>query len=138
MYDIEGIEEYTSSPNTENMTRIEMLIEVYQFAIDQLVAANELIQQGDETMVDGLLLRAVNAIHAIYSGVDVNDEIGFNVARLCHFVTVRIQERKLDDAIMVLQNLKSGFEGIKAEANQLEANGIIPAIDRVQEVQVSI
>ena len=136
MSNLNGVEEYQTAA-TGGWTRIEMLLEIYQHAIDQMTAADLALKSDDKSRSRFHLLKSQNAVFAIFSGLNTEDEIGMNVARLCHFVFSCIESRNLKDGITILKTLKDGFEQIRLEANKLEAEGEIPELDNVQEIQAS-
>lgn len=118
-------------------TRIDMLIQLYDRAIASLEGAQESMEAGDDATYARLFLDAQKTILAIHTGLKADEyEIAFNVARLLHFALVSIENRNFKDAIMVMSNLRDGFNGIADEANELERTGQIPSFETHDELQM--
>lgn len=121
-------------------TRIEMLLSIYDLAIDSLTEAHRLSDcedQQDEFAYH--FIKAQKAILAIHAGLKPDEhEVAYNIARLLHFVLTCLEGRKFADAIQVLQNLRDGFQAIQSEANQLEHNGEIPPVESADPYTVSV
>lgn len=118
-------------------TRIDMLIQLYDRAIASLEGTSEALKVGDDATYTRLFLDAQKTILAIHTGLKPDEyEIAFNVARLLHFVLSSIEQKKFEDAILILQNLRDGFDGIAEEANELEKTGQVPAFETHDELHM--
>lgn len=118
-------------------TRIDMLIQLYDRAIASLEGADDAMKSGDDATYARLFLDAQKTILAIHTGLKPDEyEIAFNVARLLHFALVSIENKKFEDAVMVLKNLRDGFDAISDEANDLERTGQIPAFETHDELHM--
>ncbi len=120
-------------------TRVDMLLSIYKLAIESLTEAERLLGCEDKAEDYAFhYLKAQKAILAIHSGLRPDEhEVAFNVARLLHFVLECVEDDNFTDAIKVLKSLHDGFKAIQAEANQLESDGNIAAIETAAPYIVS-
>ena len=119
-------------------TRIEMLLAIYDKAIEAISLAQESKLAADETGYTTHMLAAQKAVLAIHAGLKPDtDDVAFNVARLLHFVLGCIENDNLVDAIKILENMRSGFAAIADEANQLEAEGQIPPLQETNAYEAN-
>lgn len=120
-------------------TRIEMLLAIYDKAIEELSGAQLAADNASEQTVYAThVLSAQKAILAIHAGLKPDeDEIAYNVARLLHFVLKCIEDGNIADAIKIMTNMRSGFAAIQEEANQLEASGQIPPLQESDAYEAS-
>ncbi|MEM9410319.1 MAG: flagellar protein FliS [Planctomycetota bacterium] len=127
-----GIQAYTATQTAfGGWTRIDMLLAIYDRAVESLQLALESETAGNEVEFNSHLIKAQKAILAIHAGLKPDeDEVAFNIARLLHFVLTCIEENKLNDAVKILANLRDGFQAIHKEATQLERNGAIPPVQQ--------
>ena len=117
-----------------NWTRIEMLLKLYDRAVVSITGAEEALQSNDEAAFSRNYVDAQKTVLAIHTGLKPDEyEIAFNIARLLHFVLRCLEERKFADAKKVLNQLRSGFAAIAAEANELEQAGSIPPMETSDE-----
>ena len=108
-------------------TRVELLLQLYQEAINQMKICEELASTPSSANYVAAFLQAQKAILAIHSGLKPDEfEIAFNVARLLHFVLVCMEKKDFGDASKILSELHEGFVAIAEEAKELEAKGEIP------------
>ena len=119
-------------------TRIGMLLAIYQSAIESFTEAERLSACDDKSDDFAFhYLKGQKAILAIHAGLKPDThEVAFNIARLLHFVLERVESGNFADAIKVLKNMHEGFRAIQAEANQLESEGQIPAIETADPYMV--
>lgn len=117
-------------------TRVELLLQLYEEAINNLKICEEKQTTPDDAIFVNAFLQSQKAILAIHSGLKPDEyEIAFNVARLLHFTLVCIEERRFGDATKVLTELHQGFLAIADEAKQLEAEGAIPPMPTTDSYQ---
>lgn len=111
-------------------TRIEMLMQLYDRAVSSVTSAKEAQEQGDQNAYAKSFVDAQKTILAIHTGLKPDEhDVAFNIARLLHFVLTSLAEKKFDDAILILSQLRSGFGAISEEANALEQSGEIPPME---------
>ena len=119
-------------------TRIEMMLALYDRSISNVENAKEAYECDDKKeSFSSHYMNAQKTVLAIHSGLKPDEhEVAFNIARLLHFVLYCLEEYKFDDAIKVLTSLKSGFEQIRIEANELEHDGLIPQLPARDEFHI--
>ncbi|HMP79284.1 MAG TPA: flagellar protein FliS [Pirellulaceae bacterium] len=125
---------YQANAVVNGWTRIDMLLAVYDRAIEMTRAA---AAQSDRTQLPfwDKLLGAQKCVLALHSGLKLDEcEIAFNVARLLHFVMSQLCEHRFDDALQILESLRSSFEAIRDESNELERLGKIPPVTSTSDV----
>jgi flagellar biosynthetic protein FliS len=123
-------------------TRIDLLLALYDGALERLDKAEAALRAGDQATAVPLLARAQLIVTALASGVrvDVNEEMGTNMLRLYDFVVRELavpQVERIGNARKVLRDLREGFEAIREEANDLERKGQIQTADQLQLVQAT-
>jgi flagellin-specific chaperone FliS len=111
-------------------TRADMLLALYQGAIERLDNASSALARGATDEVTPLLAKAQLIVLELAAGVDPSvAPAGSNVPRLCEFVLHSIRSgtpEAIASAVRILRILKDGFESIRDEANTLERSGAIP------------
>jgi flagellin-specific chaperone FliS len=113
-------------------TRIDLLLQLYDRAVEKVTDTKSAMESGDNDGYVQSFVDSQKTILAIHSGLKADEhDVAFNVARLLHFVLQSLAEKKFDDAIKVLSELRDGFNAIHIEANELEASGQIPPMDPV-------
>jgi flagellar secretion chaperone FliS len=124
------MQHYRSSAITVGMTRIEMLIELYNRAIMHLEDADSALRAKDDVGYGGALWNAERFLYGIIAGLDpAKDASAVNISRLLHFVLLCVEKRDFVDAVRILSQIRVGFESIKMQAIELEANGTIPPLN---------
>lgn len=127
-------ESMESAPIAERITssRIEMLIAIYDAAIDAIDRVEELLENGEEDKAVLATSQAAILIGLIESGLDLSQgEIPEKIRDLCEFVQASLiasTPAEIQAAGRVLRNLRAGFVGIKSEATALESRGEIPRV----------
>ena len=131
---------YKTQQAKTSWTRIEMLLELYDFAIASLEALRDKKEDSGYPEQDRArdLLRAQKAIWGIYSGLDEESEISQNVMRLLLFVSMSVEKADYEPALNVVNNLRQAFASIKEEANRLEHSGDIPPLKHQSEIEVTL
>ena len=115
-------------------TRIELLLALYDKAIQRLHDAQSSLEQADLAAAAPSMLQAQMIVYALASGVDTENqdcEATQNTLRLFEFVLYCLSfsdARKVGVARRVLTTLREGFERIGEEATTLELAGKIPAL----------
>ncbi len=111
-------------------TRIDMLVAIYDRGIAAIVRAEQAELLKDDKLYAEKMIEAQKCILAIHGGLRPDEyEIAFDIARLLNFVLLCLEEKKYQDAVKILDNLRSGFEAIHDEAVELERQGQIPPIE---------
>ena len=109
-------------------TRVDLLLHIYDRAIDSLNLAQEAQKQNNGEFAEHFVA-AQKAIVAIHAGLKPDEhQIAYDTARLLHFVLTCLESNQLADAVKILTNMRSGFAAIQEEANESEANGEIPSM----------
>lgn len=121
--------------------RIEMLLALYNGVIDRLEEVRIGKINGDRSKEINGQVRAAALLAGIEMGLDDTHapEITSRVRRLCDYCRQCLlegDEASLKSAILVLSNLRDGFEGIREEASRLEAEGMIPPLQQSQSAGV--
>jgi len=125
MYNTAG--QYSVSARMQNWTRIDMLLALYDQTILKVRKAAELYGSEQTAAFGQNMLDAQKCIFGLFSGLmPENDSVAYNVARLLHFSLEQLRQHKFNDALVVLESIRSGFETIREEASLLEKQGKIP------------
>jgi flagellar protein FliS len=132
---------YQQQQNVPGWTRIDMLLALFDGAIERLDKVLVLNRQGDLVQGKPLLDRTRLIVGALISGMDGSgSETQTNLLRLYEFSLHCIDqgdESSLTAARNTLATLREGFQGIRAEAVQLERSGEISPIDLLHNVHAS-
>ncbi|MCX7699597.1 MAG: flagellar protein FliS [Gemmataceae bacterium] len=117
--------------STTSATRIDLLLALFDGAIERIEEARSLIEQGRRDRALPLLVRAQMIVTELAAGVvlDVAPEMNANILRLYEYVAFRLAEgtvEGLQSAARVMSNLREGFRAIRAEAIEMERRGEIP------------
>ena len=120
-------------------SRIDLLLAIYEKAIDGLTMASEALKAENKDDYAAHVLGAQKAILAIHAGLKPDEyEVAFNVARLLHFVLSCIENKEFDDAIKIMSELFAGFQAIHDEATSLELSGQIPKLQLNDELCMNV
>jgi flagellar secretion chaperone FliS len=126
---------------TVGWTRIDMLLALYDGAIERLEKARLATEQKQDAIAREQTLKAQLIVGELALGLrPVGGESLENFQRLYEFVLYCLNlgtPEKLEAALRVLRILREGFEGIRAEALRLERTGQIPSIDAVRSLQAT-
>jgi flagellar secretion chaperone FliS len=132
---------YQQQQSLTGWSRIDMLLALYDGAIERLDKAIALLNQGQDKAAEPLLIRVQLIVGALVSGMAENGtETQANLYRLYEFVLHSIRTGGLDNlraAKNTLSTLREGFQGIRAEAVHLERNGTIPPMDVLRNVHAT-
>ncbi len=131
---------YQKQQNT-GPTRIDTILGLYDEALARIGQAADFLARGDEPAARAVLNKAQFAISGLVCGVQGHaDSVSLNMLRLYEFVTYQLT-RATPEAVAaakrVLENLRGGFETIRAEAVRLERAGLVPPLDRSPSVQAT-
>jgi flagellar protein FliS len=111
-------------------TRIDMLLALYDRAIASVRGADLAKRSGNDAEFADKFIDAQKCILAIHGGLKPDEyEIAFDIARLLNFILTRLSEYNFEEAAHFLEKLRSGFEGIREEATELEKSGKIPTLE---------
>ena len=130
-----------SQQQTTGWTRIDLVLALYNGAIERLTKARAELERGNTRAATSLLVKAQLIVAEMAAGVDLRyGEIPCNLLRLYAFVVERISLCKIEDidaALRVLNTLREGMHGIREEAVQLERDGKIPPVNNVGSLQLT-
>lgn len=123
-------------------TRVEMVLALYARGIEHIEEALRARQLGN--LADDVIhrTRAAAIVAAIRSGILTEyGEIPQRIDQLCEFVQSCLIDQdptRLEVALKVMQDLHEAFEGIREEANQLEARGEIPPLSNASTIDATV
>ena len=125
----------------QNATRIELLLGLYDKAIQHLTQARQEIDQGNVSMATPLILQAQVIVYALAEGVDLQyGEIAQNMLRLYEFILYRLgstDTHNIGDAIQVLTTLREGLWEIEPKAKAMELGGKLPRAQALPGLRLS-
>lgn len=123
---------YRQQETVAGWTRIEMVLALYDKALDRLDRAAAALRAGDAAAARPELAKVQLIAGELAAGVrpEVSPETGPNLIRLFEFVADRLRvpdAARVADARKVLVTLRDGFAAIREDANRLERAGAVPA-----------
>ncbi len=120
---------YTATSLISGLTRIEMLIALYDRAIQHCQSFERDIETGNNSGATFHEFKAQKLICGIHAGIDQNGtELVDNLNRILEYCSTKVAERQPATAVHSLTILRDAWEQIREESNQLEAAGSIPPI----------
>ena len=120
-------------------TRIDVLLQLYDRAISSISATKAAFESEDQQNYAKFFLDSQKAILAIHAGLKPDEhEIAFNIARLLHFVLKGLEDKKFEQALLVMTKLRAGFGAIAEEANELERQGQISPMEANDAYQTNV
>lgn len=130
---------YRQREEPTGWTRIDLLLALYDKALERLDRAEAALKAGQTTVATGELAKTQLILTALVSGVrpEVNPDYAGNILRLYEYVSNQLRFVKYENimnARKVLRTLREGFDAIRDEANRLERSGQIPAAEEIQMV----
>lgn len=130
---------YTRHAPAQALTRIELLLALYDKALERLDAAEAAVRAGDARTALPLIAKTQLIVAELAAGVrvELNPDAGANMLRLYEFVTHQLTTPgavEIAAARKVLRTLREGFEAVRAEANDMERTGGFVAASRLQMV----
>lgn len=124
---------------TVGWTRIDLLLALYDGAIERLEQAGDALARKDDSAAAPLLLRAQRIVVELIAGLDLRyGEIPRNLQQLYAFVLHAIavrSERQIGDALIVMRTLRDGLVEIRSEALSLERSGAVAPTDLQHALQ---
>lgn len=123
-------------------TRIEMLLAIYDGAIDRIGKAQTAMESGDCALVEENRLAAQKLVVQLISGIDLQfGTLAAQIHNLCIHVASELNNatpKSLSHSASVLWKLREGFEGIREEAITLESTGELPGLRIDSDVDIVI
>jgi flagellin-specific chaperone FliS len=135
-------QKYRRQDETLGWTRIDMLLALYDKALERLDRAEAALRTGDTATAIPQLSKTQIIVTTLAAGVrvEVNPEANTNMLALYGFVVnelARASVAGIESSRKVLRTLREGFEAVRAEANELERTGRLPSADQLQLVHAS-
>jgi flagellar biosynthetic protein FliS len=133
---------YQRTEPSTGWTRIELLLALYDGALERLDRAEAALKAGNTNAATGLLSRIQLIVSELAAGVvlEGNEEAGTNMLRLYEYVTHELRSPRVEgiaNARKVLRTLREGFEAIRGEANELERSGKLAPAEKLQMVHTT-
>lgn len=121
------------------MSRIDLLLALYDGALARLTKAEMALTNGDVPVATPYMAKAQLIVGELAAGVrvEVDEENGANMLRLYEYAVNELRTPRLANvrnAKKVLATLREGFEAVREEANRLEKSGELVAAGRMQMV----
>ena len=121
-----------SSQRVNGWARIDMLLAIYDGALDRIRKADAAGQSDEPAVAETHRLAAQRLILQLIGGIDLKyGEVSEKIRDLCLHVMQKLNEATPEafaHSIQILETLRAGFEGIREEAIELESQGQIPAV----------
>jgi flagellar biosynthetic protein FliS len=132
-------QKYTQTAPVAGLSRIDLLLALYDGALTRLNKAEMALTNGDIPVATPYISKAQLIVCELAAGVrlDVDEQMGTNMLRLYEYVVNELRTPRLENlqnAKHILTTLREGFEGIREEANRLERSGQLVAADRMRMV----
>lgn len=132
-------QKYRHQDVAANWTRMDLLLALYDKALERLDRAEVAVRADDLTTAIAQLAKTQLIVTALAAGVrvDVNPEMNTNMLRLYEYAVNELSQPRIEgieNARKVLHTLREGFEGIRVEANEMERTGKIPSLGQLQMV----
>jgi flagellar protein FliS len=133
---------YLAYQNSQNpaWTRIDMLLALYDGAIERLETAAAALREDDAVKARPFLERSMAIVAELAAGLDFrHGELPLNLLRLYEFAVHCIgvgSLEKVEGALHVLHELRKGMLGIHDEAVQLERDGLVPPANSIHRMQI--
>jgi flagellar protein FliS len=129
-------------PEPAAWTRMDLLLALYDKALERLDRAEAALAAGDEHPAVQQLLKVQFTLTELSAGVnlDANPELGANLLRLYEFVAHELKAPKAEgirNARKILKTLREGFEAVRDEGNAVERRGSVPAAEKVRMVMAT-
>ena len=133
---------YRRQEEPTGWTRIELLMALYDKALERLDRAAALLKSGEEMAAVSQVAKTQLIVSELAAGVrlDDNEENGANMLRLYEYVANELRiprSEPIATARKILATLREGFEAVRAEANDLERTGRLPTAERLRMVHAT-
>lgn len=130
---------YSKADPYAGMSRIDLLLALYDGALARLGKAEMALTNGDVPVATPYLAKTQLIVSELAAGVrvDIDEQNGTNMLRLYEFVANELRTPRLANvrnAVKILTTLREGFEGVREEANRLEKDGELVNAGRMQMV----
>lgn len=130
---------YRRQEQAPGMTRIDLVLALYDKALERLDRAEAALGAGDRPTAVGQLAKVQLTVGELAAGVrlEANPDAGVNMLRLYEYVAHELREPGVEGiraARKVLRTLREGFEAVREEANALERSGKLGALEHEQMV----
>ena len=134
-----GKEQYRRQSVLSGMTRVEMLIALYDRAIHHLELTQIAYQAGAAEQAATEQFHVQKMLFGIFAGLKMEEsEVAANIGRLLSFTMDCLVKKDYPPAIKILSKLRDGFVAIREEANRLEQAGSIPTLDQGHAMEVTV
>ncbi|MCP4787906.1 MAG: hypothetical protein GY903_34300 [Fuerstiella sp.] len=114
-------------------TRIDMLLVIYEAAIEALDHGIGIIESQDHSELLHAQIDAQRKILLIAEGLSIDeDATAVHIMNLCVFVLDQIQTDKLEQwqtSLRLIETLHEGFQEIADDARELERTGQVPQLE---------
>lgn len=132
-------QKYRRPDEPTGWTRMDMLLALYDKALERLDRAEAAIRANDPTTAVPQLAKTQLIVTELAAGVrvEVNPEANTAILRLYEFIAHELAHATIEgieNARKILRTLREGFEAIRVEANELERSGQLPAADQVMMI----
>lgn len=120
-------------------TRIDLLLALYDGAIQRIGRAEELLRSGNRNEAVPLLSKSQLIVGELAAGVrtDIDPVAGPNLLRLYEFIVYQLSQATPEGAAQsrkLLETVRQGFEAIRGEAMELERRGEVVSSDNLRTV----
>ncbi len=121
---------YRKANPLAGLTRVDMLVSLYDRAICHIGQIETAWKSGDESGRALHQFKAQKIIAGLHAGlVEKDDPLTGNLARLFEFCQHQIATGKTEPARRTMAMLREAFAAIREESNQMEAAGSIPPLE---------
>jgi|GEM_PF-3215842 len=132
-------QKYRRQNEVPHQTRMDSLLALFDKALERLDTAEAALRLGDTATAVPHLAKTQMIVMALASGVrvEIAPEVNLTVLRLYEFIIQHLREPSIEGigtARTALRTIRDGFETVRAEANELERTGRIPALNQLQFV----
>lgn len=123
---------YRRQEHAAGITRIDLVLALYDKALERLTRAEAALAAGDAPAAVGQLVKVQMTVAELAAGVrlEANPEAGANLLRLYEYVANELRTPRVEGvraARKVLTTLREGFDGVREAANALERSGQVSA-----------
>jgi flagellar secretion chaperone FliS len=130
---------YRKQQQTVGTTRIDLLLSLFDGAIQRMAQAEEFLRTGNPNAAVTALSKAQLIVSELAAGVrtDVDQTNGPNLLRLYEFVVHQISLSTLESVSRsrkIMQTLHEGFVAIRTEGIELERRGEMVSSDSLRVV----